>query len=67
MVSYHPAKFGGHHKNCGSGDMMFLICHVISQGNLTQGPCDFTGWSPLRKVPSLPSLAGVGTAVVEMQ
>ena len=22
--SHHPAKFGGH-RNCGSGDMMFLV------------------------------------------
>ena len=24
MVSHHPAKFGGH-RDCGSGDMMFLV------------------------------------------
>ena len=46
MVSYHPAKFGGH-KHCGSGDM-FLNCHVILQECVTQEPCDFLDRSPLR-------------------
>ena len=28
MVSYHPAKFGGH-RHSGRGDIMFLVCHMI--------------------------------------
>ena len=28
-VSYHPAKFGGR-RHCGSGDIMILVCRVIS-------------------------------------
>ena len=28
-ASQHPAKFGGH-KDCGSRDIMNLVCHVIS-------------------------------------
>ena len=40
MVGNHPAKFGGN-KHCGNGnehcgDVMFLICHVMSQDHLTQ-------------------------------
>ena len=41
MVSNRPGTFGGQ-KYCGSGDVMFLICHVISQDYVTQEPCDFT-------------------------
>ena len=29
-VSQHHAKFDGH-AHCGSGDMMALVCHMISQ------------------------------------
>ena len=28
-VNYHPAKFGGY-RLCVSGDIMILVCHVIS-------------------------------------
>ena len=27
-VRYHPAKFGGH-RHSGSGEVIFLVCHVI--------------------------------------
>ena len=30
MVSHYPAKFGGH-RHCDSGDIIVLVCHVISQ------------------------------------
>ena len=33
MVSKTPAKSGGH-RHRGSGDIMFLVCHVIVR------PCD---------------------------
>ena len=36
MVIHYPAKFGGD-KHRGSGDIMVLICHVISQDLLTEG------------------------------
>ena len=28
-VGFHPAKFGGH-RHSDSGDIMLLVCHVIS-------------------------------------
>ena len=37
LVSHHPAKFGGYAS--GSGDIMVLISHVISQNYITQEPC----------------------------
>ena len=33
-VSYHPAQFGGQ-KHFDSGDITFLVCHVISQDRWT--------------------------------
>ena len=47
MESYHPAKFGGHW-HCGSGDIMVLACHVVSQGHLIKGSYDLMGRSPSR-------------------
>ena len=35
-VSYHLAKFGGHWHS-GSGDIIILVCHVISQDHVTKG------------------------------
>ena len=32
-VGYYPAKFGGHRHN-DSGDIVVLVCHVISQDNV---------------------------------
>ena len=42
MIYHHLAKFGGN----GSGDIMVLNCHVISQDHLTQEPWDFLSTSP---------------------
>ena len=39
QVSYHPIKFGGH-SHSGSG-VMILISHVILQGSMIKGTCDF--------------------------
>ena len=36
MVSYTPAKFGGHRQRA-SGYIMFLVCHVILQDHVTIG------------------------------
>ena len=40
MVTPNFAKFGGL-RHCGSGDIMVLGCHVISQNHVTLGLCDF--------------------------
>ena len=62
-VSYHPLKFGGN-RYCGSGNM-FLVCHVILQGYVIKGSCDFMGRNPSRQVIILPSLVAIDTLVVE--
>ena len=41
-VNHHPVKCGGH-RNCGSGDLMILVCHVISQDYVIIWSCDFIG------------------------
>ena len=35
-LSYHLAKFGSH-RHCGSGDIMILVYHVISQDHKIKG------------------------------
>ena len=39
-VSYHAAKFGGH-RHSGSGDIMVLVCPMISHDHVIRGSCDF--------------------------
>ena len=39
-LSYHPAKFGGH-RDCGSKDIMVLLCLVLSQDHAIKASCDF--------------------------
>ena len=34
------AKFGSH-RHCGSGDLLILVCHVISQDHAIKGSCYF--------------------------
>ena len=64
-MGHHSAKFGDH-IHCGSGNIMFLIFHVILQDQVTQEPYDLTGYSPSRLVTTLSSLVAMGTVAVEM-
>ena len=45
MLSHDLANFGGH-RHCGSRDIILLVCHVILQGYLIKGSCDFMSRSP---------------------
>ena len=45
MVTHQFAKLGGY-RNCGTGDIMTLGCHMISQDHVMKGSCDFMGRSP---------------------
>ena len=65
MVSYTPVNFDGH-SHGGSGDIMFLICHKISQDHGTKKHPNIMGMSPLRLVTLLLSLMAMDTVVVEM-
>ena len=61
----HPPTFFDH-KHCGSGDIMVLVYHVISQDHVITGPCDFMGRSPWRQVSILQSLVGPDFLIVEL-
>ena len=64
-VSYHPANFGGH-RQCGSGDIMVLVCHVISQDHLINGSSDFVRRSTSKQVTTLQNLVAIVTLAVEL-
>ena len=63
-MSQQPAKFVGHGQ-CGSGDIMVLVCYVSSRDHVIKGSCDYMGRSPSRLVTILPSLVVIGTTVVK--
>ena len=46
-ISYHPAKFCSH-RNSDSGDIVALVCHVISQDHVIKESCDFIDSIPWR-------------------
>ena len=54
------------HRHCGSGDIMILLCHLISRDNVIKGSCEFIGRSSSRKVTFLPSLVAIGTVGMEI-
>ena len=54
MISHYRAKFGGH-RHCDSGDIIVLVCHVISQEYVIKRSRDFNCSSPSMKVAILPS------------
>ena len=43
-VSQYSAKFSGY-RHCGSGDIMVLVCQIISQDHVIKGSCNFMGRS----------------------
>ena len=61
--SHQPAKFGGHWQ-CGSGDVMPLVCHLILQDHVTKGWRNFMHGSQLSHHPA--KLGGIGTVVMEI-
>ena len=65
MACDHPANFGDH-RDCGSGEMVFLVCQVILKGPAIKGLYDFTGMRLSRSVTILLSLVATDTLVVEM-
>ena len=44
QMSHHPTSFG--HRQCGSGDMMVLVCQKILQDHIIKGTCAFMGENP---------------------
>ena len=56
MESNHSATFSGQ-RQCGNGDLIIFVCHMILQDHLSKEP-----W----KITFLPSLVTIGTLVVEI-
>ena len=44
-LGHHDATFGGF-SHCGSGDEMFLMCHMISKDHVFKGLRDFIRENP---------------------
>ena len=63
-LGYHPVKFGGY-RHSDNGDIMVLVCHVISQDHVIKGLYDFEDRSLSREVIILLSLVAIETVVVE--
>ena len=57
----------GVHMSSAGGDIMYLICHLISHDHLTEGSCRFMGGSSLQHDTILASLVTTRTAIVEIQ
>ena len=62
---HHSAKFGGH-RHCGIGDILVLVCHVISHDQVIIGSCDLMGRSLSMEVTIQQSLVVIATLVVEI-
>ena len=43
--SHHSTKFGSY-RHFGSGDIVVLVCQVISEDHVIEGSCDFMSRSP---------------------
>ena len=56
-VCHHPGKFC-EHRHCDSGDIVFLICHVISREHTFKGLCEFRVEEPLMESHHLPMFGG---------
>ena len=63
-VSQHPSKFGGY-GHYGTGDIIVLVCHVISRDYIIKRSCDFKGRNLSKYVTILPSLVAIDTLVSE--
>ena len=64
-MCHHPDKFGSQ-RHCVSGDVIFLIYHIVLQDHLIKGSSDFMARSLLKEVITMPSLVAVDIAVVSM-
>ena len=48
MANHYSTKHGDH-RHCGSGEIMVLVSHVISQDLVIEGSSDFMGENTSRK------------------
>ena len=68
MVSHTPTRFGGHrYRDIGYIDIGYipvLVCHVISQDQLTKGLSNVIGRTSTRLVTILPGLVVIDIVIV---
>ena len=64
-MRHHLALFCGH-KHCGSGDIMFSVCDMISKDQITKEWSNIMGVRPSSQFTSLPILVVIDTVVVEL-
>ena len=64
-LSYRLAMFGGHWSSV-SGDIKYLICHVISQKHVIEGSSNFMSEASSWYIMTLPSLVATDIVVVEI-
>ena len=56
----------GVHRSSAAGDIMYLICHLVSHDHLTEGSCGFMSGSSLQHGTILVSLVTTRTVIVEI-
>ena len=64
-VFYYPTKFSCH-RHCDSGDIIVLVCHVISKNHVIKRLGDFLDRRPSKQVTIPPSLVALDTVVVKI-
>ena len=60
-----PSSKSGGHGNCGSGDLIILVCHIILQELVTKCSIDFMG-SSFKITDILQRLVAIGSGVVQI-
>ena len=64
-VCHHPTKCGGH-RQCGSEDIVLLVCHKIPQDQVMKRTSGMMDASPSRQTIILQSLLSMATLVGEL-
>ena len=64
-VSHNSGRLGSH-KDCASGDIMFLVCQLIAEDHVTKEKSNPLGRSGSKLVTMLQSLVVIDTVVVEI-
>ena len=64
-MSHHPTKFGSH-SHCGCGNIMVLVCHVISQSHVMKRSRYYMGRYPSKPVTILQNVVTMATLAVDL-
>ena len=64
-ISHHLGK-SCRHRHYDKGDIMFLICHVVSNEHMLKGLHEFLCGGPSQRVTTFPFLIATGLVQVEI-